>query len=78
MGFIYFNFESDLMHLVQAFILLPANSLNFGGASIGILTHCRLGYFRFFGLGLYFPLSLFNFRAIIVDFWQIGHCFIIV
>jgi len=38
------------MQLVQALILFPDAKR----------THCKLGYFLFFGVGLYFPLSFFK------------------
>ena len=67
--------ESRLIHLAQAKILLPAKGLYFFSLmSEGTLSHWRLGYFLVLGEGLYFPLSLFNFRAITVPFPQIKHC----
>jgi len=56
-----------LMHFVQAKTRLPESNL----------THCKLGYFLDFAVGLYFPLSFLNFQTRIDDFPQIAHCFAI-
>jgi hypothetical protein len=55
------------MHLVQALTLLPE----------GNLTHCKLGFFLFLTVGLYFPLSLTLLPTIVDFFSQIAHCFAI-
>jgi len=43
-----------LIHLVQAKTLLPE----------GNLVHCKLGYFLFLMVGLYFPRSFLSFQTI--------------
>lgn len=48
--FYFFGLAIVLMHLAQAFILLPESES----------THWRLGYFLFFSAGLYLPRSLFR------------------
>jgi len=52
------------MHLVQALTLLPDAKV----------THCKLGYFLFLMVGLYFPRSFFNLPTILPRFPQIAHC----
>jgi len=52
--FFYFFFPRALIHFVQALTLLPE----------GKVTHCKLGYFLDFLVGLYFPRSFFNFQTI--------------
>ena len=54
------------MHLVQAKTLLPE----------GKRAHCKLGYFLFLMVGLYFPRSLTLLQTIIPLFPQIAHCLI--
>jgi len=72
---VYFNFPSVLMHLVQAKTLLPANFLK---ACFfmpkGIRTHCKLGYFLFLMVGLYFPRSFLIFPTNFPVLPQIVHC----
>ncbi len=60
----YFRFESALMHLVQALTLLPE----------GNFAHCKLGYFLFLIVGLYFPRSFTCFQTTTYFFPQIVHC----
>lgn len=75
----YFFFPIALIHFVQARILFP---LNFFRAafliSTGTRTHCKLGRFLYFLVGLNFPRSLINLQAITDFFPQIRHCFSIV
>ena len=56
------------MHLVQAKTLLPEAKR----------THCKLGFFLFLTVGLYFPRSFFNRQTIIDDLPQIEHCLAII
>jgi len=51
------------MHLVQALTLLPE----------GKRSHCKLGYFLDFLVGLYFPLSFLSFQTMVEVFPQIAH-----
>ena len=60
----YFLFPIALIHFVQAKTRFPE----------GNLTHCKLGYFLDFLVGLYFPRSFFSLPTIIDDFAQIAHC----
>ena len=60
----YFLLPIALMHLAQAFTLLPEAKR----------THWRLGCFLFLMVGLYFPLSFFNFQTILPLLPQIAHC----
>ncbi len=64
---IYFVLANALIHLVHAKTRLPAR----------VLAHCKLGYFLFLMVGLYFPLSFFNLQTIMVDFPQISQVFVI-
>ena len=66
--FYYFLLESVLMHLAQAFTLLPE----------GKITDCKFGYFLILVVGLNLPRSFFNFPAIIELLPQIAHCFDII
>ena len=68
------------MHLVQAKTRLPRKGIAFFGdfASKGITTHCKLGYFLFLTVRLYFPRSFFNFQTIVDFLLQIVHSFAIV
>ena len=61
----YLRLANALMHFVQAKTLLPE----------GNLTHCKLGFFLFLMVGLYFPLSLTLLPTIIDLLPQIAHCF---
>jgi len=58
----YLFLPRDLMHLAQAEMRWPANGRNFllliSWGFLGTLNHCRLGYFRTLGAGLYLPLNL--------------------
>jgi hypothetical protein len=54
------------MHLAQAFTLLPEPKR----------THCKLGCFLTFAVGLYFPLNLTRVVDIIEPLPQIEHFFI--
>ena len=47
-------FPKDFMHLVHALILAPASKPNF---VMGKVSHCKLGFWCCFTVGLYFPLS---------------------
>ena len=58
------RFPSALIHLVQAFTLLPE----------GKRTHCKLGCFLFLMVGLYFPLNFTLLPTIVPFFPQIAHC----
>jgi len=60
----YFLLLKALMHLAQALTLLP----------LGNFTHCKLGYFLVFTVGLYFPRSFLSFRTIIDPLPHISHC----
>lgn len=72
----YLILERDLIHFVQAFIFLPAKLLNFFlFIPAGIKTHCKLGYFLFLEVGLYFPRSFTNFLIILDFLAQIAHSF---
>jgi len=53
------------MHLVQAFTLLPEANL----------THCRLGNFLLFEVGLNLPRSFLSRHTIWDDLPQIAHWF---
>jgi len=66
------------MHLAQAKMRLPAKALYFFRVvPSGTVRNCRFGYLLFLGVGLYLPLSLFSFPAIIEPLPQIAHCFAI-
>lgn len=72
----YLGLERVLMHLVQAKILFPANSLKaFLFVSAGTRTHWRLGYLLFLTVGLYFPRSFSRWLNIPDFFSQIWHFF---
>ena len=74
-----FLLERVLIHLVQAKILLPANSLNFlCFIPRGIRAHCKFGYLLILVLGLYFPLSLFSCLNFCEVFPQTRHSFAII
>jgi len=64
------------MHLVQAKILLPANSLKFLLVVLaGTITHCKLGLILLLIEGLYLEISLYQLPPIEDDFPQIVHSF---
>ena len=54
-----------LMHLAQALTLFP----------LGNLVHCKLGYFLFLEVGLYFPRSFLSFQVTVEVFLQIEQIF---
>lgn len=64
------------MHLVQAKILFPANSLKFLLVVFaGTVTHCKLGLILLLVEGLYLEISLYQLPPIEDDFPQIVHVF---
>jgi len=68
--------DKALMHFAQAITLLPANSTYFFLlVSTGTVNHCKLGYFLFFGLGLYLEINFLNCLPIKEDLPQIEHSF---
>ena len=54
------------MHLVHAFTLSPDNKR----------VHCKLGFCFLLMVGLYFPRSFTKRHAMLLDFWQIAHFFV--
>lgn len=67
------------MHLAQAKTLFPYNGFAAFGdfAPIGTIVHCKLGYFLYFLVGLYLPLSFFNFQFTVEVFPQIEQILLI-
>jgi len=67
------------MHFAQAKTRLPRNGLAFLGYFIPaeIITHCKLGYFLFFEVGLYLPRSFLSFQTTVDVFPQIVQVFAI-
>jgi len=60
--FFYFSFESVFLQRVQILALSPE----------GRIAHCKLGFFLFFGVGLYLDISLLYFLPIVDFFPQIA------
>ncbi len=75
---IFSLFSIVFRQLVQMRILFPAKFLKDSFfISKGIFTHCKLGYFLFLVVGLYFPRSFILRPKILLPFPQIEHCFFI-